>query len=156
MQALLPCQGSLVVLAEVDCCKACLPLAARGLPQPACCVCHTKHPSRVHPTSHMNHFCASPEQVRASDVVLPEGAVFVVANSLAISNKAESATKHYNLRVVECRWVLWVLVGRFGLEQGGKVLFFAVSIIGSKRGGVQAGVVNGMCTPAAGQCLHQQ
>lgn len=71
----------------------------------------------------MNHFCASPEQVRASDVVLPEGAVFVVANSLAISNKAESATKHYNLRVVECRWALWVLVGRFGLEQGGKVLF---------------------------------
>ena len=45
-------------------------------------------------------------QVRASDVVLPEGAVFVVANSLAVSNKAESATKHYNLRVVECRWAL--------------------------------------------------
>jgi hypothetical protein len=44
--------------------------------------------------------------VRASDVVLPEGAVFVVANSLAVSNKAESATKHYNLRVVECRWAL--------------------------------------------------
>ncbi|PRW59155.1 Galactokinase [Chlorella sorokiniana] len=41
--------------------------------------------------------------VRASDVVLPEGTVFVVANSLAVSNKAESATKHYNLRVVECR-----------------------------------------------------
>lgn len=30
--------------------------------------------------------------------------MFVVANSLAISNKAESAVKHYNLRVVECRW----------------------------------------------------
>jgi N-acetylgalactosamine kinase len=42
--------------------------------------------------------------VRASDVRLPQGAVFVVANSLAISNKAESAVKHYNLRVVECRW----------------------------------------------------
>lgn len=42
-------------------------------------------------------------QVRATDVVLPAGAVFVVANSLAVSNKAESATKHYNLRVVECR-----------------------------------------------------
>jgi N-acetylgalactosamine kinase len=42
--------------------------------------------------------------VRASDVHLPEGATFVVANSLAISNKAESAVKHYNLRVVECRW----------------------------------------------------
>ena len=33
--------------------------------------------------------------------------MFVVANSLAVSNKAESATKHYNLRVVECRWVPW-------------------------------------------------
>ena len=38
-------------------------------------------------------------------MLLPPGAVFVVANSLAVSNKAESATKHYNLRVVECRWV---------------------------------------------------
>lgn len=47
--------------------------------------------------------CCLAAQVRASDVVLPEGAVFVVANSLAVSNKAESATKHYNLRVVECR-----------------------------------------------------
>ena len=62
-----------------------------------------------------------PPQVRASDVVLPEGAVFVVANSLAISNKAESAVKHYNLRVVECRWErvaagggggAWVRTGR--------------------------------------------
>ncbi|KAL4860073.1 Galactokinase [Chlorella vulgaris] len=47
--------------------------------------------------------------VRASDVHLPEGAVFVVANSLAISNKAESAVKHYNLRVVECRLASGVL-----------------------------------------------
>lgn len=52
------------------------------------------------------HAVSAPVQVRASDVVLPEGAVFVVANSLAVSNKAESATKHYNLRVVECRWAL--------------------------------------------------
>lgn len=36
-------------------------------------------------------------------MVLPPGVAFVVANSLAVSNKAESATKHYNLRVVECR-----------------------------------------------------
>ncbi|KAF5838871.1 ribosomal protein S5 domain 2-type protein [Dunaliella salina] len=41
--------------------------------------------------------------VRASDVVLPPNAVFVVANSLAVSNKAEAAPRRYNLRVVECR-----------------------------------------------------
>lgn len=42
-------------------------------------------------------------QVRATDVVLPPNAVFVVANSLAVSNKAEAAPRRYNLRVVECR-----------------------------------------------------
>ncbi|EFN57575.1 hypothetical protein CHLNCDRAFT_57327 [Chlorella variabilis] len=52
--------------------------------------------------------------VRASDVVLPEGAVFVVANSLAISNKAESAVKHYNLRVVECRLAAGALAVMLG------------------------------------------
>jgi galactokinase len=41
--------------------------------------------------------------VTASDVALPPDAVFVVANSLAVSKKAETADIHYNLRVVECR-----------------------------------------------------
>jgi N-acetylgalactosamine kinase len=41
--------------------------------------------------------------VRAADVALPPDAAFVIANSLAVSNKAESATGRYNLRVVECR-----------------------------------------------------
>lgn len=41
--------------------------------------------------------------VRATDVVLPQTAAFVICNSLAVSNKAEKATKQYNLRVVECR-----------------------------------------------------
>lgn len=39
--------------------------------------------------------------LRASPVVLPEGAVFVIANSLAEANKA--ATSDFNHRVVECR-----------------------------------------------------
>ena len=42
-------------------------------------------------------------QVRASDVYLPESATFVVANSLTVSNKAETGDGRYNLRVVECR-----------------------------------------------------
>jgi N-acetylgalactosamine kinase len=41
--------------------------------------------------------------VSAADVALPPDAVFVVANSLAVSKKAETADVHYNLRVVECR-----------------------------------------------------
>lgn len=36
-------------------------------------------------------------------MVLPEGATFVVANSLTVSNKAETGEGRYNLRVVECR-----------------------------------------------------
>lgn len=42
-------------------------------------------------------------QVKASDVPLPENATFVVANSLTVSNKAETGEGRYNLRVVECR-----------------------------------------------------
>lgn len=45
---------------------------------------------------------------------LPPGATFVVCNSMAVSNKAETATGGYNLRVVECRLaaaVLAVLLG---------------------------------------------
>jgi len=42
-------------------------------------------------------------QVRAEDVRLPEGAMFVIANSLTVSKKAESADYEYNMRVTECR-----------------------------------------------------
>lgn len=41
--------------------------------------------------------------VRATDVALPEGGTFVIANSLTESNKAETAAVNYNMRVVECR-----------------------------------------------------
>lgn len=47
--------------------------------------------------------------LRASPVLLPDGAVFVIANCLAEANKA--ATSDFNHRVVECRlacrWVLY-------------------------------------------------
>lgn len=39
--------------------------------------------------------------LRATPVTLPDGAVFVIANSLAEANKA--ATSDFNQRVVECR-----------------------------------------------------
>lgn len=39
--------------------------------------------------------------LRSTDVKLPDGAVFVIANSCVEMNKA--ATSHFNIRVVECR-----------------------------------------------------
>lgn len=41
--------------------------------------------------------------VRASPVSLPAGHTFVIANCLAVSEKAVSAATQYNYRVVECR-----------------------------------------------------
>lgn len=41
--------------------------------------------------------------IRATDVQLPAGGTFVVAHSLADSQKAVTAATNYNNRVVECR-----------------------------------------------------
>jgi N-acetylgalactosamine kinase len=56
--------------------------------------------------------------VRATDVALPGGCTFVIANSLAVSNKAESAPRHYNLRVVECRLAAQVMARAMGADAG--------------------------------------
>ncbi|KAG2487012.1 hypothetical protein HYH03_014383 [Edaphochlamys debaryana] len=53
--------------------------------------------------------------VRGVCVVLPAGATFVIANSLAVSNKAETAPKRYNLRVVECRLAAVLLAMGLGM-----------------------------------------
>ena len=55
--------------------------------------------------------------VRTEDVRLPAGAAFVIANSLAVSNKAETAHTRYNLRVVECRLAAVVLALKAGLPR---------------------------------------
>jgi hypothetical protein len=52
--------------------------------------------------------------VRATAVPLPAGAAFVVAHSLAVSNKAETAAGRYNLRVVECRLAAVLLAIKLG------------------------------------------
>ncbi|PSC75650.1 Galactokinase [Micractinium conductrix] len=96
--------------------------------------------------------------VRASDVVLPEGAVFVVANSLAISNKAESATKHYNLRVVECRLaagVLAVLMGE-SKEAARKIITLkeVEPLIEAKYSGPKAST-SGTQAAAVEELLHE-
>uniref|UniRef100_A0A8C7C0Y7 Galactokinase 2 n=1 Tax=Neovison vison TaxID=452646 RepID=A0A8C7C0Y7_NEOVI len=57
--------------------------------------------------------------LRATDVKLPSGAVFVIANSCVEMNKA--ATSHFNIRVMECRLAAKLLAKYRGL-QWGKVL----------------------------------
>jgi galactokinase len=54
------------------------------------------------------------DPVRAAEVPLPADAVFVVGHSLAVSKKAETADKRYNLRVVECRLAAALLAKRLG------------------------------------------
>ncbi|KAF8072885.1 GAL1 [Scenedesmus sp. PABB004] len=56
--------------------------------------------------------------VRASDVALPPGATFVIANSLTVSKKAETADRRYNLRVVECRLAAMALAVALGMPAG--------------------------------------
>ncbi|GMH39172.1 hypothetical protein BSKO_07070 [Bryopsis sp. KO-2023] len=54
--------------------------------------------------------------VRGTDVELPPGATFVIANSLTVSNKAETADSRYNLRVVECQLASMTLAKKLGAE----------------------------------------
>ncbi|CAN6809582.1 unnamed protein product [Brassica oleracea] len=54
--------------------------------------------------------------VRATDVKLPDGGSFVVAHSLAESQKAVTAAKHFNYRVVECRLASIILGIKLGME----------------------------------------
>lgn len=52
--------------------------------------------------------------LRATDVKLPDGAMFVIANCCVEMNKA--ATSHFNMRVVECRIATKMLAKARGLE----------------------------------------
>lgn len=52
--------------------------------------------------------------LRATNVKLPSGAVFVIANSCVEMNKA--ATSHFNVRVMECRLAAKVLAKHKGLQ----------------------------------------
>ncbi|CAI0626210.1 unnamed protein product [Linum tenue] len=54
--------------------------------------------------------------VRATDVHLPDGGTFVIAHSLAESEKAVTAATNYNNRVVECRLASIILGIKLGLK----------------------------------------
>jgi len=53
--------------------------------------------------------------IRTQDVQIPQGYVFVVANSLTPSPKLQHKGTKYNKRVVECRFVLYILAQRLGV-----------------------------------------
>ncbi|CAL1413000.1 unnamed protein product [Linum trigynum] len=54
--------------------------------------------------------------VRATDVHLPDGGTFVIAHSLAESEKAVTAATNYNNRVVECRLASIILGIKLGMK----------------------------------------
>ncbi|XP_028753602.1 galactokinase isoform X2 [Neltuma alba] len=54
--------------------------------------------------------------LRATDLQLPAGGTFVIAHSLAESQKAVTAAKNYNNRVVECRLASIVLGIKLGMK----------------------------------------
>ncbi|XP_042387157.1 galactokinase-like [Zingiber officinale] len=54
--------------------------------------------------------------IRATDVQLPAGGTFVIAHSLAESQKAVTAATNYNNRVVECRLAAIVLAIKLGMS----------------------------------------
>ncbi|XP_054793259.1 galactokinase [Prosopis cineraria] len=54
--------------------------------------------------------------IRATDVQLPAGGTFVIAHSLAESQKAVTAATNYNNRVVECRLASIVLGIKLGMK----------------------------------------
>ncbi|XP_051917392.1 N-acetylgalactosamine kinase [Hippocampus zosterae] len=57
------------------------------------------------------------EPLRATDVRLPDGVVFVISNCCVEMNKA--ASSHFNIRVVECRIATKMLAQAKGLNQQG-------------------------------------
>lgn len=55
--------------------------------------------------------------ISTKDVPLPDDAVFIVGNSLAVSNKALTNASKYNLRVVECRLAALVVAKKLGVAE---------------------------------------
>uniref|UniRef100_A0A665WX65 N-acetylgalactosamine kinase n=1 Tax=Echeneis naucrates TaxID=173247 RepID=A0A665WX65_ECHNA len=54
------------------------------------------------------------QPLRATDVTLPDGALFVISNCCVEMNKA--ASSHFNIRVVECRIATKMLAQKRGLD----------------------------------------
>ena len=66
--------------------------------------------------------------MRAEDVLLPEEGTFVIANSLSVSAKAETAAGRYNMRVVECRLAAIWLALSLGMPRARSFLHTATAL----------------------------
>lgn len=76
--------------------------------------------------------------VRTDDVRLPAGAAFVIANSLTVSNKAETAHTRYNLRVVECRLAAMLMAKKLGKALAEALKFKTLGEVEKVVGGLEA------------------
>ncbi|XP_046863679.1 N-acetylgalactosamine kinase-like [Xenia sp. Carnegie-2017] len=56
------------------------------------------------------------DPLRSTDVIIPEGITFVIANSQVEMNKSKTAGTHFNVRVVECRTAAQVLAKAKGVD----------------------------------------
>lgn len=97
--------------------------------------------------------------IRVQEVTLPQGATFVVANSLTVSNKAETGPQNYNMRVVECRLAADVLAVALGTPtetaRGILTLKDVEPIIAEKLTGPK-GEVSNANVAAAHEYLHEE
>jgi N-acetylgalactosamine kinase len=100
--------------------------------------------------------------IRAMDVVLPPGATFVVANSLAVSDKAVGAHRRYNMRVIECRLAAIVLALALGKDAPSalssvKMLKDVEPLVAEKYGGGSPGSIGllAMASQAVKNHLHE-
>ena len=63
------------------------------------------------------------DPLRYTDITIPDGVVFVIANSLVEMNKSKTAGTHFNVRVVECRTAAQVQSSNLFLVQSFKETF---------------------------------
>ncbi|XP_028414365.1 N-acetylgalactosamine kinase-like [Dendronephthya gigantea] len=56
------------------------------------------------------------DPLRYKDITIPDGVVFVIANSLVEMNKSKTAGTHFNVRVVECRTAAKILAKKKDID----------------------------------------
>ncbi|KAJ3724559.1 galactokinase gal [Lentinula raphanica] len=76
-------------------------------------------------------------ELSASAVPLPPGAVFIIANSLVVSDKAVTAKRNYNLRVVETLVAARVLARHLELKVGNTERITLREVVGRLAGEVE-------------------
>jgi len=75
--------------------------------------------------------------LEASPTPLPPGAVFVCANSLVVSDKAVTAKRNYNLRVVETLAAARILARHLGVRVGQEEKITLREVVGRLVGEVE-------------------